>query len=138
MRLDELLRDGQSQAGPAVAAVERAVRLIKLLENERDLVGGDAGAGVGNADIHLPRICPGRQLDVADLGEAVGVVDQVQDHLPDARLVDPDDGQVIGQIHAELDLPSTEQVFGDVQPLVEDGRDRGRLAVELEAGHLEA
>ena len=50
MHLHQLARDGQAEPGAAVLARDAAVGLREFLKNRRQLVGGNAGSGVGHRD----------------------------------------------------------------------------------------
>ena len=93
MSLDEMLRDGETQAGPAARA--GWVGLIETLENSLQVVRWDPDPGVADpkpetirlgfrGDLNPP--AGGRELD--------GVGKKVQQHLPDRPLVGYDAWEV--------------------------------------------
>jgi len=53
MRLDEPLADGQAKTCAAVAASQRMVDLIEFIEQARNLVRGNAGTSIADADHHF-------------------------------------------------------------------------------------
>ena len=96
-RLGEAPADGEAEAGAAVPARDRRVRLAERLEQPAHLVGGDADAGVADVDVDLPRstsfrrpapvAAPTRDDDLALLGELDGVRQQVEEDLAEPAQV---------------------------------------------------
>src|SRR5690606_13244938 len=72
--LGEFLGDGQAQARSGVAAGVAALELAELLEDDREVLGGDAGAGVDDADADA----------VLGLGPLAGAADEALDAEGDA------------------------------------------------------
>ena len=101
-QLRQLARDGEPEAGAAVAARGRAVGLLEGGEQRAHAVGGDADARVVHLEAHVERrrlpVDPGgSQGDGATLGELDGVAEQVEQRLRDPGRVAVDDGrQVVG------------------------------------------
>ena len=90
-QLDQLLADGQAEAGAAVPARGGAVGLREALEDAACLLRRDADAGVGDrrsAGSARPRSVSRRAVDathdLAALGELDGVADEVDQHLAQA------------------------------------------------------
>src|SRR6185312_4802781 len=90
--LDQLLRDGEAEAGAAKAAGDALVGLGEFGEEIADYRAGNADAGIGDLDtqddtarIGLGAIDLG--YDAAALGELDGVAHQVEQDLTDARRV---------------------------------------------------
>src|SRR6185503_12887331 len=92
--LDEPLRDGEAEPGPAVAAGHRPVGLDEGLEEPALRLGGDPDAGVAHLDPHdggrvragraLAGLEPDADLDLAAVGELDGVPDEVRQDLAKA------------------------------------------------------
>ena len=91
---DEPLRDGEAEAGAAVAAAGRAVRLDEGLEEARLQLGVDADAGVAHLEADDHRV-PGRLVeghpedDLARLRELDRVADEVGEDLAQPAGVAP-------------------------------------------------
>src|SRR5882724_10330055 len=81
-QLNEPVSDGESQASPTILAVNRGVRLGKLLKQVFLLFGGDSNSGVADAELNpifflypdLIHVCG----DVAVDRKLAGVTEQVE------------------------------------------------------------
>src|SRR5262249_52977637 len=87
VHLDDLLGDGEPEAGTALGFGVGAVYLVELLEYAGQLIRGDAGASVGNADIEVAIHGLRGNSYFAGVGELDGVADQVEEHLGQALLI---------------------------------------------------
>jgi hypothetical protein len=90
--LRELLRDRKPEAGTAVLARRRAVRLLERLEQARQLGGLHSDAGVDHVEAHDHAAIGLGDLarphsDLALLRELDRVRDEVRQHLSQAQLV---------------------------------------------------
>src|SRR5579875_3250451 len=85
MELHEPAREGQAEAGALVAAAQAAVHLAEALERLRDILGGDADAGIGHGDgdAALVKEDRGRHAPLGR-GEFHRIRQQVEQHLMDA------------------------------------------------------
>ena len=91
-QLHESLADRQSQPRAAVLAGRGRIGLGERLEEPVDAVGGNADAGVGDFEpdggpAGLPLRAPTFTATSPRLGELHGVADQVDQHLPQPRVV---------------------------------------------------
>src|SRR5262249_39725455 len=86
VRLDEPLADGEAEPGAARALLERA-ELHELGEEPRQLLLGDAGAGVLDRDDDALALAARADLDRPLVGELDRVGDDVGDDLTQAALV---------------------------------------------------
>ena len=83
---DELLADGQAEAGAPEAAHRRGVRLSEAVEDGRLLVGRDADPGVADLEAQpdpgrVPGLGSALDGDLSMLGEFHGVRYQVEEEL---------------------------------------------------------
>ena len=87
--------DGKPQTRAAETPRGRSIRLHEWLENKRQLLGGNADAGIAHADMQIQGVVvefvavglvPGvhPQIDFAALGKLDGVAHQIDDDLPEA------------------------------------------------------
>src|SRR5262249_713311 len=72
VHLDDALGDRQAEAGPALFARDRAVSLLKLLEDFRLISRGDPGPGIADRDRERSVRCLGSDRDLALVGELDG------------------------------------------------------------------
>src|SRR5262249_12256162 len=81
VHLDDSLGDRKAQTGATLLACDRAVRLLKLLENLGLICWGYTGSRVAdrNHERTVCRLCSDRHL--ALVGELDRVADQVEQHL---------------------------------------------------------
>src|SRR5262249_57845850 len=87
MRLDDLLGNGEAEAGILAKALLRPVG-IEALENLLQRVRADAGAVVVHRDLDLAAQAPAdHPHGAARRRERARIVDQVVDYLPDAGIV---------------------------------------------------
>ena len=86
----ELLHEGKADAGAFVSARARALHTIETLEEPRQLAGGDADAGVVDAQFRVIGIGTQRDFDPAVEGELECVRDEIEDDLLPHRRVDVD------------------------------------------------
>ena len=149
MGLDDVLGDGQAQAGALAGA--GPIRPEEALEDPGQVLRGDAHARVRHLDHHSRRLTlPGRGgLDVGadpDLptgwGELDGVVHQVGDHLLGALLVRQDPGQAGWQVHHQGDTCPGRLGLEPLHRPQDDFTHRGGGPVEghlpgLDAGELQ-
>ena len=83
----DLAADGEAQARAAEPPGGGGVGLDELVEQLRRALGGDAHAGVGDADLQQVALGVDPRRHRAGLGELQRVGEQVGDHLPQAHLV---------------------------------------------------
>ncbi len=91
-QLDQAARNGEAQPRAAEHAVDRAIRLAEPLKQPMLLVLGDAGARIGNGEVQCCRIGRRGGLRCGEhhgtcLGEFHGIVEKVEQHLPQPRFV---------------------------------------------------
>src|SRR5262245_12322858 len=103
VHLDEAFRKGEPEAGP-LALLGASFRLLKLLEDAIQILGGDARAAVGDRNPHLA-VHPRRaDVDLAALrSELHGVREQIEDDLPDPALVSRDNVEAAVLVQRDLD-----------------------------------
>src|SRR4051812_45732411 len=90
VHLDEALRKREPEAG-ALLLPGTGLRLLKLLEDAVEILGGDARPGVGHGNPHLAVVLRGGDIDQpARRRELHGVREQVEDHLPNASFISRD------------------------------------------------
>ena len=85
----QLERDREAQPGAAVLPVRAAVGLAERLEDDVELVGLDAGAGVRHVEREPAVLGADAQRDDAGVGELEGVRQQVGEHLLEPLRVGP-------------------------------------------------
>ena len=100
--------DRQPQAGAAVLAGGRRIGLLEHLEQPRQRLGSDAGAGVFDREAHQQLLAallqqPGAQRHRAVLGELDGVAGVIQQRLPQPRRVAAQARRHVGHVdlHAQ-------------------------------------
>ncbi|GBD28482.1 hypothetical protein HRbin31_00500 [bacterium HR31] len=82
LHLHQVLGDGQAQAGAPAGAGAGAVCAVEAFEHVRQVVRGDAPAGVRHRDPDLRALATDLHVDAPALGgELEGVVHQVGEHL---------------------------------------------------------
>jgi len=90
-QLDNVAADRQAEAGAAIAARMRTVRLLELLEHARQLIFGDADACVANRDDQINVVADPVAIDfhqhVAVLGELDCIADQIAEHLTQPGII---------------------------------------------------
>ena len=142
-QLHEALRDGEAEAGAAEAARRRGVDLAERREEHVHPVGRDPDARVADGELDLVRAAAGRRgvhehHDLAALGELDRVREQVQEHLPQARLVADDPGRrVVVDEAAELELLLPRPRRDDVERSFDAVAQVERLALEIELAGLD-
>src|SRR5215203_1727224 len=93
--LDELLRNREAKAGAAELPADRAVHLIKTLEEPRQLLRGDADPRVGHGEAHAPAAGTNLQPNSPLRRELYRVVEKVEQDLPQpVRVAHDDAGQI--------------------------------------------
>src|SRR4051812_15333426 len=102
----QLAGDRESEARAAVGAGDGTVELAELLEDDRLLVGGDAGAVIGHGDAHvLGSVARRGQLDpAAGGGELDRVGQEVVQHLLQLAWVGLEDRHVRGHRGREREV----------------------------------
>ena len=105
VHLDEAFADGQPQARTAVPRPRRFTAVLvwsEFVEDARQFLLRNPLPRV----FHARQYITSRQADLyrnaAFLGEARGVHQQVQEHLPDAQAVQPDGWQVLGDVDLQV------------------------------------
>ena len=117
--LDEGLGDGQAETGPAAG-----VEADEPVEHRLALVGGDARPGVGDRDGDpVVATQPATVITALRRCVAVGIVQEVSEHLADQELVDVDVGQVVGDV--DLDRTVRRARSGGRRPPRRPGRRPG-------------
>src|SRR5579885_3101530 len=106
MELRHGIAERQAEPRAFVFAVELAVDLAEGRECGGDVLGGDADAGVGDADEEVAvAIEPRRHLDTAaGRGELHGVGQQVEQNLLQLSLVGEERRQIVGQAEMDCNL----------------------------------
>ena len=87
MHFHDLLGDGQPEAGAAFLLGVGIVDLVELFEDAGELIGWDAGPGVGDRHREVAVLGFCRDAHLAGVGELDGVADQVKQHLGQSLLV---------------------------------------------------
>ncbi len=87
MHLDDALGDRKAETGSALLARDRAVGLLKLLEDLGLIGHRDPRAGVAYRDRKRPVRCRCPDRHLALIGELDGVPDQVEQDLREPPLV---------------------------------------------------
>ena len=104
MHLDDLLGDGEAEAGSALGLGIGVVDLVELLEDALQLLRRYSWTRVshGNSEVAVH----GRRGDAhfARVGELDGVADEVEEHLGEALLVAQADRQALGNVGLEREL----------------------------------
>src|SRR5215471_16662603 len=77
MHLHDLFGDGEPQASPALSLGKRAVHLMKVLEDSRLMLFGNAWPRIGHADAEAAVDRFGRDSHLPFVGELDGVTDQI-------------------------------------------------------------
>ncbi len=103
MRLHQLAHDRQAQASAAGRAGTRAVGTVEALEDVRQVLGGDAAAGVAHGDLDLPTQRPARDDDLAGHRVCERVGEQVTQHLADPARIGAHRRQVRRQVGPQRD-----------------------------------
>ncbi len=132
MQRHETLADGQAEACAAVGPARAAVRLAKLLKDAGLILRRDPHAGVRHGHHQLAVLLIGAHGDRALVGKAGGVVQQVEQHLADARGVDVHPGEVGRDVGTQLQPAHLDEAAGRRHGL---GDELGRL--HLLEGQLE-
>ena len=133
--------DGKAEAGAAVFARGRGIRLGEFLEQPPHLLVGhaDAGVGHGNRDpvaaIALLRLRG--DGDGAFLGELVGVARQVEQRLPEAGLVGVDRAEVGRAIDDDPIAVLRRHRLDRLGHVLDQRRQRERFEVKLHAPRLD-
>jgi len=114
VRAGDLLRDGQSQPGPALCSP--LVHAVETVEDVRQMLGGDTDARVGHGDAHAGGLRAASDSDAAALGVFHRVIQQV-DEQADQGVAIAGQGQVAGDITGQrqpLRLGQRPQRIGDI------------------------
>ena len=96
------MSNGESQAGPAILAGNRGIRLGKLLKQVFLLLGGDANPGVTDLELN-PISILGLDLvhihgDGAVVRKFARVAQQIEQDLPNLCDISPHHVHVVGQM----------------------------------------
>jgi len=118
MQLDQVPRNRQTQADPAVGALDAPVGLPKRLEDMREKTGIDPPAGIAHRDFHGRLELAQHDVDAPPFGRKLhGVADQVpHDLLQSARVAR--DGPLLAFDDALKDLVERNQITGDTAYMV--------------------
>jgi len=102
-QLEQLLDQRQADAGAAVLAGGRVVQLLEALEQQRQLLGGDADAAVADRQLELVMLQGhGDQADApAGGGEFERVTQQVEEDLLEMAVIQADLVEVADYLPAE-------------------------------------
>src|SRR5476649_1606039 len=144
-QLDQLAADRQSQTGAAVAPRGGGVGLLEFLEQARDRIGGDADAGVADAEADQVIALPARPLqpldaqgDVAALGELEGVADQVDQHLAQpGRIADDERRQPLAECEIETDAARGGLLFEQADHIFHRRRQRKIDVLDTQLARLD-
>ena len=103
MGLDDVLDDGQAEAGAAELAAAGAIDAVEALEEARQVLRGDAAAAIADVDGDFVVILACEDFNLA-AGFAVfdGVIDEVNDGLFEERGIDVGGDRVVA-IEREFD-----------------------------------
>ena len=135
--LGQALGNDQAQAGAAVLARDRAVGLLKALEQAVPLLGQDADAGVADLEAQQHSVVAAllqqhAQADRTALGELDRVVAEVDQHLTQAQRVADQAGRHFGR---EFEHQFERLLLGALGQQVDDVVEHG---LELELDLLQA
>ena len=140
VQLHQLLHQGQADTGALEAAAARTLHAMEALEEPRQLVRRNAGAGI--ADLQFDRAAvrrePENNLDLSIQSELEGVGEQVQDHLLPHIVIDVDALGERGAAHVESEAGL---FHGGLEAGGELGRELGqvgRLIVGLDPSGFDA
>src|SRR5215813_4050376 len=118
----ELAGDGEAETGAAEALSGRGVSLAELLEQLCLLLRRHANAGIDHRQLdpiasigHLARL----QLDLTLFGELAGIVQQVEQYLPQPHGVHGEDTQVLLGVDNETVLVLLGKLSGGANDLVD-------------------
>src|SRR5215472_10121714 len=118
----ELAGDGEAQTGAAEAPCGRGIGLAELLEQLCLLLRRHANAGIDHRQLdpiasigHLARL----QLDLTLFGELAGIVQQVEQYLPQPHGVHGEDTQVLLGVDNETVLVLLGKLSGGADDLVD-------------------
>src|SRR6266849_4249419 len=96
MHFDDVLGDGEAQAGAAELAGARSVDAIEALEDARLVGGGDANAGIGDGEDDFGAAGLGADRDLAARERVLrGVVEQILQDFREAATVAGDVGHAV-------------------------------------------
>ena len=115
MKFDQLLGNGQTQAGSAIFPLNRTVGLFKGAKNLLQPLFRNSDAGIDDADgQRFPRYL-GRDLDGAGFGKLDGVAHQIVQNLLDAILIGLDQRRIRADAVDQLHRFLAHQRFGKQQ-----------------------
>ena len=125
---DQRLRDGEAEAGAALAPRRGAVDLLELLEQTIQILGSNAFALIRDGQRHGAVRTGGSDGDVRTRGrELDGVRQQVHQRLDDAIGIDHHRPQPGRQLGVERDLRQAGRAFDDLDRLPDEVGDVDRL-----------
>src|SRR5499426_1156637 len=101
MHLDDLLGNGEPQAGAALGLGVGAVDLVELLEDARLVLLRNAGSGVGHMDGEVAVASGSGDAYLPGVRELDGIADKVEQDLGEALLVAHANRQALGNLGLE-------------------------------------
>jgi signal transduction histidine kinase/PAS domain-containing protein len=130
---------GQPQAGPHMAARHDVLHLIEGPQDLRDVVRGDADAGIRYPEGHEAVLLhDDRGCDPAPrLGELDAVVHQVEKNLLHAQPVGAEGRQVVGHFRRQLDAETLGPVEDHLRRFHNHGGDIDDVIVEVKLSRLD-
>jgi hypothetical protein len=124
MQLDQVLHQRQADAGAFEAAPLRLLDPMKAIEDMRQLVRGNAHAGVAHPQLGVPVLPMQGNLDLALQGELEGIGDQVEHQLFPLRRIHVDR---LGQRRAVDDEPHAGLFDQRMEGAGQFARQRGKV-----------
>src|SRR5262245_46705974 len=104
VHLDDLLRDGEAEAGTTLGFGKRTVDLVELIEYAGLLLLRDPWTRVRHADGEATVDRLRRHPHLTHIGELDGVPNEIEEHLGEALLVAKPNGQGLRHLSLEREL----------------------------------
>src|SRR5262245_50788907 len=124
MHFDDLLGDGEPEAGATLCLGKGAVDLMKLLKDALLLLLGDARSRVRHADIEATVDRLGSHAHFANVRKLDGVADEIEQHLREALLIAETNGQKFRHLGLQRELLVLRQRFGGRAYRLDDALNR--------------
>src|SRR5215831_4680143 len=87
VHLNDLLGDGEAEAGASLGLGKGAVDLVELLKDPRPLVLGNTWPRIGHCDAEVTVDRLGSYTHLTSVGELDGIADEVEQHLRETLLI---------------------------------------------------
>ena len=135
--IDQLLADGEAEAGATIAPCDRSIFLQKRGEDRVEPILVDTDAAIDDGDQQALAVGgvldPRFHVDAAAFGELDGVADQVQHHLPQPQPVELDHGgDGIVDPHADRQAFRTGHGLHQIDAMLQLVAQVGRLHHDVE------